>query len=97
MTRHSAYWAKQGVDAERLSHVEPLDVQIADPSDSVLGSASMAGNSVWIDRDAAGFGWSPSTDGDGVDLLSTVIHEASSVMLVVVGARQQVRYLRCVS
>ncbi|MCH7909978.1 MAG: hypothetical protein IIB38_10220 [Candidatus Hydrogenedentes bacterium] len=51
-------------------------MQIADLSDSLLGIAAL--NIVWIDRDAAGYGW--SVNSGGVDLFSAVTHEFGHVL-----------------
>ena len=45
---------------------------------STLGLASTSTNFIWIDRDAAGYGWSLGADSvqpGAVDLLSTLAHE----------------------
>ena len=55
-------------------------VQVADLSGDVLGLASST-DYVWIDRDAAGYGWQvdsmsmAGSAGGGMDLLSVVAHE----------------------
>ena len=74
------------LEAEAASTPQPLlaaprpdaqvDVQIADLSDSLLGVAAL--NIVWIDRDAAGYGW--SVNSGGVDLFSVVNHEFGHVL-----------------
>ena len=76
-----AYWADQGVDADRVQDLQQTDVQIAALPGSILGTADDLTNAIRIDVDAAGFGW--VTNGvdekdpeiNGVDLLSTVVHE----------------------
>jgi hypothetical protein len=68
------YWATAGADSAQLNLLAQLDVRIADLSGDVLGEASESTNLVWIDRDAAGVGWSMDAN-RGHDLLSTVTHE----------------------
>ena len=61
--------------ASRLDSLRQVDVQVADLSGTLLGMASPS-NLVWIDRDAAGYGWSTdSGPGGGMDLPSAVSHE----------------------
>ncbi len=71
-----AHWAAAGVEPRRLDALRQLDVQIADLSDSLLGVAAL--DTVWIDRDAAGYGW--SVNSGGVDLFSAVTHEFGHVL-----------------
>ena len=71
-----AYWTAAGVEPHRLDALTQLDVQIADLSGSLLGSAAL--DVVWIDRDAAGYGW--SVNSGGVDLFSAVTHEFGHVL-----------------
>ena len=71
-----AYWAAAGVESHRLNALTQLDVQITDLSDSLLGLSAI--NRVWIDRDAAGYGW--SVNSGGVDLYSAVTHEFGHVL-----------------
>ena len=71
-----AYWTATGVEPRRLEALTQVDVQIADLSDSLLGIAAL--NIVWIDRDAAGYGW--SVNSGGVDLFSAVTHEFGHVL-----------------
>jgi len=60
-----------GTDAARLAGVH---VAVADLSGSILGMA--IGDTVFVDDDAAGYGWSVS----GMDLLSVVEHELGHVL-----------------
>ncbi len=71
-----AHWAAAGVESHWLDALTQLDVQIADLPDSLLGIAAL--NIVWIDRDAAGYGW--SVNSSGVDLFSAVTHEFGHVI-----------------
>ena len=65
-----AGWAAAGVDSHRLDALSLVEVQIAELSGSLLGMASSS-DVIWIDRNAAGYGWGDA----GVDLLSVVTHE----------------------
>ncbi len=71
-----AHWAAAGVEPHRLDALTQVDVQIADLPGSLLGIAAM--NIVWIDRNAAGYGWSANSG--GVDLFSAVTHEFGHVL-----------------
>lgn len=65
-----------GPDTGRSDVLGRVDIQVADLSGSLLGVASL--DTVWVDRDAAGYGWSISSG--GVDLLSVVTHEFGHVL-----------------
>lgn len=65
-----SHWAAGGVASHRLSTLSNVNIQVADLSSSLLGMASSS-DMIWVDRDAAGFGWGSA----GVDLLSVVAHE----------------------
>ncbi|HUP78291.1 MAG TPA: matrixin family metalloprotease, partial [Pirellula sp.] len=75
------YWQNIGIDASALNNLQKIHVEVADLSGDELGIASDT-NYVWVDRDAAGYGWQlnslggtyPSANG-GMDLLSVVAHE----------------------
>ena len=76
-----SYWTAAGTHSDRLSNV---DIRIADIPGSRLGVTSSSGI-IWIDRDAAGYGWSidgaAATNGQGgIDLLSVVSHELGHVL-----------------
>ncbi|MEJ8827202.1 hypothetical protein WKW80_35340, partial [Variovorax humicola] len=71
-----AYWAQQGASDEQLATLRAAEVTITDLGGSMLAASSA--DSVWIDDDAAGHGWSLGNGGvapDKVDLLSAVTHE----------------------
>ncbi|WP_372742966.1 hypothetical protein, partial [Neptunomonas sp.] len=75
------YWAAQGVDAEGLEMLLKTDVRIEDLGGSLLGVTS--GQTVSLDDDAAGYGWSDSlddVDADEIDLLSVLTHEFGHVL-----------------
>ena len=75
------YWRSTGIEAEEISNLQQINVQIADLTGDELGIASDT-DYVWIDRGAAGYGWQLDTLGTyiptasgGMDLLSVVAHE----------------------
>ena len=83
-------WQAAGADASRLSG---LDIRIADLGGTTLGLAS--GNTIWIDRNAAGWGWfvdkTPRNDSEfrrpgnqgekgRMDLLTVLAHELGHVL-----------------
>jgi hypothetical protein len=82
-----AAWAAAGIDSARVSALSQVAVGIAAFSGPWLGMAFPG--AIWIDRDAAGFGWYLPTAGDDgvfpaapgspaygkVDLLTVVEHE----------------------
>lgn len=67
-----SHWASTGADVTPLANV---DVRIEDLPDNYLGQAG--DGVVWIDSNAAGWGWSTGDNGlsGGVDLLTVVSHE----------------------
>jgi hypothetical protein len=74
-------WAEQGVDAESLDGLLKADIRIEDLGGDLLGTAS--GQTVTLDDDAAGYGWSNSlggVDANEVDLLSALTHEFGHVL-----------------
>lgn len=74
-------WSEKGADREALSRVT---FAIADYADTRLGFA--AGNTVWIDADAAGYGWQNRSeqetpeDSERIDLLTVLLHELGHVL-----------------
>lgn len=81
-------WQARGISAERLDQLRNVEINIGNLGDGRLGLAS--GNSIWLDDNAAGYGWfvdsTPgddsefSTDGDQgeqgrIDLLTVLMHE----------------------
>lgn len=65
------YWNDYLGSSRELSRVE---IVLSNLPDSMLGLSSNSNNKIWIDRDAAGFGWATDTN-LGYDLLSVVVHE----------------------
>jgi len=73
-----AEWTTQGLSPTQLRDLQELTVRIADLPGNALGLSSESTNYVWVDADAAGYGWSYSTEdlrSGGVDLLSVLTHE----------------------
>ncbi|TWU33899.1 Ig-like domain-containing protein [Novipirellula artificiosorum] len=77
----SKAWRDAGVDAHTSVELQRIHIEVADLPDATLGISSDT-DYVWIDRDAAGYGWRLDTMGgwdssvsDGMDLLSVVAHE----------------------
>jgi hypothetical protein len=50
-------WSASGLDDFQIESLESAEVKIADLPDAALGVASEAGQTIWIDVDAAGYGW----------------------------------------
>ncbi len=73
------YWADQGVSADQLRALNQLQVRMASLSGNTLGLASRSTKYVWIDQDAAGFGWSSDVH-RGMDLLNVIAHEVGHVL-----------------
>src|SRR5439155_3888371 len=73
-------WRAAGVDAQTLEALERVPVHVASISRGWLGLTS--NGEIWIDRTAAGWGW--STDGaaaaDRMDLLTVVSHEFGHIL-----------------
>jgi PKD repeat protein len=78
------YWDSLGTYAATDDLAARLNVRVADLSDDRLGSTF--GNTIWIDTDAAGYGWTCGAPLDNgrqagrVDLLSVVTHEIGHVL-----------------
>ena len=74
------YWRAAGMAEGRLSAVRQMDVRIADLPGPFLGFA-YPGNSIVIDRNAAGHGWSVGSGSDGgVDVHDAVAHEVGHLL-----------------
>ncbi len=68
-----AAWSHTDISSEQLARLTKLDLRIADLEGATLGAQS--GNVVWIDEDAAGFGWTLDGSFGQVDLQSVLAHE----------------------
>lgn len=83
VTEAIAYWTKQGLSSEEIQHLQGIKVISTDLSGNMLGLASESTNYVWIDTNAAGYGWSLTGEelhGGKVDLLSTLTHEFGHIL-----------------
>gem|GEM_PF-3983612 len=75
------YWELTGYNANRFSNVEFV---VADLGGNLLGLQS--GNTIYIDDDAAGYGWYLDDDATtdeaftGIDLFTTLAHELGHVL-----------------
>lgn len=90
LTQAVARWQAAGVDASSL---EGIDVRIADLSGAILGQ--VVGHTIWLDANAAGWGWfvDPTPWGDAefttpgdqgeqnrMDLLTVLTHEIGHML-----------------
>ena len=73
--RAVGYWTTDSSAHHAVAELARVDVQIGELDGTMLGYATH--DTVWIDRDAAGYGWS---DSGGVDLLSVIKHEFGHVL-----------------
>ena len=70
-------WQAADIAPSRTAVLNTVPVQVTDLTGSLLGIASSPG-AIWIDRNAAGFGWSTNAwavNPGRIDLLSVVSHE----------------------
>ena len=74
------YWRAAGIDEAGLNALSQVEVEVGNLAGSLLGVAYS--DSILIDSDAAGYGWSLGSNsaGGGVDLRSTVTHELGHVL-----------------
>jgi hypothetical protein len=66
-------WRTAGVDADRLSALRLVSINVADLPGTELGFASPG--AIWIDRSAADWGWSVTGTAGAMDLQTVVAHE----------------------
>jgi hypothetical protein len=52
-----ARWSAAGLDEAQLEELQSAEVKIVDLPGAALGNASELANTIWIDLDAAGYGW----------------------------------------
>src|SRR5262249_31581216 len=71
-------WGSDGVDPQALSNLAGVTVHIGDLPGAQLGFASAG--TIWIDVDAAGWGWSTDGAPGRMDLLTVVTHELGHVL-----------------
>jgi hypothetical protein len=74
-----SYWTAQlAGDTGRLARLDAATFTVADLEPGTLGLTQ--GENVFIDTDAAGYGWIGAGSAYGVDLLAVVIHELGHVL-----------------
>jgi hypothetical protein len=74
-----SYWTAQlAGDSGRLARLDAATFTVADLDPGTLGLTH--GQNVFIDADAAGYGWIGAGSSYGVDLLAVVIHELGHVL-----------------
>ncbi|HJZ57437.1 MAG TPA: matrixin family metalloprotease [Gemmataceae bacterium] len=66
-------WRAAGVDPQQLAALDQLAVHVVDLPRAELGFASPG--EIWIDQNAAGWGWSTTGDPARMDLRTVVTHE----------------------
>jgi hypothetical protein len=71
-------WRAAGVPAALLPAARAVTVHIADLPGSGLGFTDTASGQVWLDADAAGYGWSPAAG--GFDLRTVLAHEVGHLL-----------------
>jgi hypothetical protein len=72
------YWRGYGLADELLNGLNQIEVYVTDLPRDLLGMASA--NTIWLDHNAAGYGWSIAANTGGMDLLSAVTHELGHVL-----------------
>src|SRR5262249_38389103 len=71
-------WRAAGVDPATLSNLDQVTVHLGNLPRAELGFSS--GNEIWIDRTAAGWGWSTQGAPGRMDVLTVVTHELGHVL-----------------
>ena len=61
------------------SLLQNVQAEVRDLPDGVLGQADETTQTIWIDRDASGWGWSYDVD-SGINPLSVVVHEVGHLL-----------------
>jgi len=73
------FWENQGVSQEALAAVRNVNVVVTDLPEKTLGLAS--NNTIYLDRTAAGFGWTTPDDENGRFSLNSVLtHELGHLL-----------------
>src|SRR5262249_31004958 len=81
-----ALWRAAGIDPARLASLNGTRIEVADLGGSVLGLADPTLHTIYLSRDAAGYGWfTDPTLGDvptagNMDLLTVVTHEVGHLL-----------------
>ncbi len=73
-----AHWRAEITDPQLLGALDELTVRIANLPENLLGLAT--GQVIWIDQDAAGWGWSLDGMPGRMDLHAAVTHELGHVL-----------------
>jgi hypothetical protein len=71
-------WAHAGVPAGLLPAAHAIHVHLADLPGSGLGFTDAARDEIWLDKTAAGYGWTPARG--GFDLRTVVAHEVGHLL-----------------
>src|SRR5262249_51565738 len=71
-------WRAAGIDPQRLSNLDNVSVHIVNLLGGELGFASRG--AIWIDRTAAGWGWSVNGTPGTMDLTTVVTHELGHLL-----------------
>ncbi len=71
-------WAHAGVPAALLPAVQAIRVHLADLPGSGLGFTDAATDQIWLDKTAAGYGW--TTRRGGFDLKTVLAHEVGHLL-----------------
>src|SRR5262249_33864397 len=71
-------WRAAGIEPQSLSALSQVEVHLANLPGSELGFASPG--AIWIDRTAAGWGWSVTGEPGRMDLPTVVSHELGHLL-----------------
>jgi uncharacterized repeat protein (TIGR01451 family) len=71
-------WRTAGIEPQRLNGLARLTIQIGDLPRAELGFT--AGGGIWLDRTAAGWGWSTDGAPGRMDLATVIAHELGHVL-----------------
>jgi hypothetical protein len=83
LAQAKAHWHASGLGAEQRSRLDAAQVYLAELPNNLLGWASFDDSSIWLDTDAAGYGWdsrqggteSRVPEGGRMNLLTVLAHE----------------------
>jgi uncharacterized repeat protein (TIGR01451 family) len=71
-------WRAAGIDPRLLSGLDRIPIRVANLPGTELGFTSSG--TIWIDRTAAGWGWSTNGDPTEMDLTTVVTHELGHLL-----------------